>query len=90
MATGRSADVVRAWEAVRDARDAASSHIAAKLAAGADVRGADADDAARAILTARGFADCHLASHRGHSIDAQALHGSGPNIDNLETREERR
>ena len=29
-------------------------------------------------------------SHRtGHSIDARALHGSGPNIDNLETREER-
>ena len=29
-------------------------------------------------------------THRtGHSIDARALHGSGPNLDNLETREER-
>ena len=29
-------------------------------------------------------------THRtGHSIDVRALHGSGPNLDNLETREER-
>ena len=29
-------------------------------------------------------------THRtGHSIDARSLHGSGPNLDNLETREER-
>ncbi len=29
-------------------------------------------------------------THRtGHSIDARELHGSGPNLDNLESREER-
>ena len=82
-------DVARAWDAVRDARDAAIAHIRTKVAAKQDVRGADADDAARTVLTERGFADVIL--HRtGHSIDAQALHGSGPNLDNFETREERR
>jgi Xaa-Pro dipeptidase len=83
------ADVTRAWEAVRDARDAASALIARELKAGRDVRGADADDAARAVLTERGFADA-IWHRTGHSIDPHALHGSGPNIDNLETREERR
>jgi Xaa-Pro aminopeptidase len=29
-------------------------------------------------------------THRtGHSIDSRELHGSGPNLDNLESREER-
>jgi Xaa-Pro aminopeptidase len=29
-------------------------------------------------------------THRtGHSIDAREIHGSGPNLDNLETRDER-
>jgi len=83
------ADVQKAWEAVRDARDAAASAITKKLAAKEIVRGADADDAARAVLTERGFASA-IWHRTGHSIDPQALHGSGPNIDNLETREERR
>jgi Xaa-Pro aminopeptidase len=83
------ADVTRAWTAVRDARDAASALITAKLASSAEVRGADADDAARAVLTERGYADA-IWHRTGHSIDPHALHGSGPNIDNLETREERR
>jgi Xaa-Pro dipeptidase len=83
------ADVERAWLAVRDARDAAIAHIGGALAAGSSVSGADADDAARGVLVERGFSDAIL--HRtGHSIDPYALHGSGPNLDNLETREERR
>ena len=83
------ADVMKAWNAVRDARDAAIARIRKGLGAKEDVRGADADDAARGVLTERGFADVIL--HRtGHSIDPQALHGSGPNLDNLESREERR
>jgi Xaa-Pro dipeptidase len=83
------AEVARAWTTVRDARDAAIQRIRTQLAAGKDVRGADADDAARGVLTERGYADA-IWHRTGHSIDAQALHGSGPNLDNLETREERR
>lgn len=82
-------DVVAAWNAVRDARDAAAALIARELTAGRDVRGADADDAARSVLTERGF-ESAIWHRTGHSIDPHALHGSGPNIDNLETREERR
>lgn len=82
-------DVAKAWDAVRDARDAAIARIRDALAKRAEVRGADADDAARAVLEGRGYADVIL--HRtGHSIDAQALHGSGPNLDNIETRDDRR
>jgi Xaa-Pro aminopeptidase len=52
------------------------------------VRGGEVDDAARDVITSRGYGDRFI--HRtGHSIDARDLHGSGPHIDNLETREER-
>jgi len=52
------------------------------------VRGGEVDDAARGVITSRGYGDYFI--HRtGHSIDPRDLHGSGPHIDNLETREER-
>jgi Xaa-Pro aminopeptidase len=76
------------WSAIRDARDAAVALLAERLTKGAAVRGGDADDAARAVIEARGFGKAF--THRtGHSIDANGLHGAGPNIDNLETRETR-
>jgi Xaa-Pro dipeptidase len=76
------------WEAVRDARDAALTLLRERLAAGVAVRGADADDAARAVIEARGFGP--FFTHRtGHSIDARELHGSGPQLDNLESRDGR-
>ena len=76
------------WAAVRDARDAALDLLRAKATARVNVRGADVDDAARQVITSRGFGE--FFTHRtGHSIDAKDLHGSGPNLDNLETREER-
>jgi len=52
------------------------------------VRGGEADDAARAVIEARGFGQ-YFTHRTGHSIDARGLHGMGPNIDNLETREQR-
>jgi Xaa-Pro dipeptidase len=76
------------WLAVRDARDAAISLLRTRLNAHQPVRGGEVDDAARAVITKRGFGDFFI--HRtGHSIDPRDLHGSGPHIDNLETREER-
>jgi Xaa-Pro aminopeptidase len=83
-----SARTVEVWNAVRDARDAAIDMLRERLMAGTPVRGGDIDDAARAVITARGFGERFF--HRtGHSIDARDLHGSGPHLDNLETREER-
>ena len=76
------------WEAIRDARDAALDLLRGKAAARTPVRGADVDDAARQVIAGRGFGE--FFTHRtGHSIDPHELHGSGPNLDNLETREER-
>ncbi len=76
------------WLAVRDGRDAAIKLLHEKLDNGGSVKGGEVDDAVRAVITSRGFGDRFI--HRtGHSIDARDLHGSGPHIDNLETREER-
>lgn len=79
---------VKIWEAVRDARDAAIALLRERIEAGKPLSGGEVDDAARAVITSRGFGPQFL--HRtGHSIDPRDLHGSGPHIDNLETREER-
>jgi Xaa-Pro aminopeptidase len=76
------------WLAVRDARDAAIALLRERAKARQPVRGGEVDDAARAVITKRGFGEQFI--HRtGHSIDPRDLHGSGPHIDNLETREER-
>jgi Xaa-Pro dipeptidase len=75
------------WRAVRDAREAAVDLIRTRSAAGRPVAGYEVDDAARAVIAGRGFGDAFI--HRtGHSIDRE-LHGSGPNVDNLETRDTR-
>jgi Xaa-Pro dipeptidase len=73
--------------AVRDAREAAVALIRARHRAGEPVRGWEADDASREVIASRGWGEFFI--HRtGHSIDTE-LHGSGPNLDNLETRDTR-
>ncbi len=80
--------LVTIWEAVRDARDAALDLLHDRINHGVPVRGGEADDAARAVIVARGFGDSFW--HRtGHSIDSRDLHGSGPQIDNMESRDDR-
>ena len=76
------------WAAIRDARDAAIALLRERLGAGGRVSGADADDAARAVITQRGYGP-YFTHRTGHSIDARDIHGSGPNLDNLETRDDR-
>ncbi|HSJ65634.1 MAG TPA: Xaa-Pro peptidase family protein [Gemmatimonadaceae bacterium] len=80
--------VQQVWTAVRDARDAAIALVRDRAARRAPVRGAELDDAARAVIVAAGFGQ-HFVHRTGHSIDARDLHGSGPHLDNYETREER-
>jgi Xaa-Pro dipeptidase len=78
----------RIWLAVRDARDAAISLLRERIGGKKTVGGGEVDDAAREVIKSRGYGDFFF--HRtGHSIDPRDLHGSGPHIDNLETREER-
>ena len=76
------------WLAVRDARDAAISLLRERLGAHKPVLGGEVDDAARSVITNRGFGE-YFVHRTGHSIDPRDLHGSGPHIDNFETREER-
>jgi Xaa-Pro aminopeptidase len=76
------------WAAIRDARDAAISLLSKKLAAGEPVQGREADAAARAVIEQRGYGK-YFTHRTGHSIDARGLHGMGPNLDDLETRDER-
>ena len=79
---------MKVWLAVRDARDAAIALLRERISARKPVSGGEVDDAARAVIVSRGFGERFI--HRtGHSIDVRDLHGSGPHIDNLETREER-
>jgi Xaa-Pro dipeptidase len=81
----RIADI---FAVARDARLAACRLVADRWAAGEPVYGYEVDDASRDVVRAAGYAD-HFIHRTGHSID-RALHGSGPNIDNLETRDTRR
>ena len=76
------------WEAVRAARDAALEFLRERHRDGVDLRGLEVDDVARAVIAERGYAK-HFVHRTGHSIDTD-LHGSGPNLDNLETRDDRR
>ena len=79
--------VTKVWSAVRDARDAALALLDERWRGGELPRGWEVDRAARDALVTSGFGDYFV--HRlGHSIDRE-LHGSGPNLDDLETREER-
>ena len=72
---------------VRDARDAAIRTVEKAFAAGTPIAGWQADDAAREVIRAAGFASAF--THRtGHNI-ATSLHGNGAHLDNLETHDER-
>jgi len=75
------------FETVRNARDAAISAVEQAFAEGRPIRGFEADDAARNVITAAGFAEWF--THRtGHNI-AHEIHGPGAHLDNLETHDER-
>src|SRR6185503_15679948 len=83
-----SARALEVWGAVRDARDAAIKLVVDRVGKREEVRGGEVDDAARSVIKDRGFGE-YFTHRTGHSIDPRDLHGSGPHLDNLETREER-
>jgi Xaa-Pro aminopeptidase len=83
------AGFAEAWAAVRDGRDAAIARVREAMATGTAPTGASLDAAARDVIVARGFGE-HFVHRTGHSIDRTGLHGAGPHLDSVETREERR
>jgi Xaa-Pro aminopeptidase len=82
------AKVERVFTVVRDARDLAIARVKDAVSKKKELQGFDVDDAAREHVRAAGFEEFFF--HRtGHSIGTE-VHGSGANMDNLETHDERR
>ena len=76
------------FETVRNARDAAVRLVEARFAAGEEIAGWEADDAARGVIRAAGLGEWF--THRtGHNIGPE-IHGSGAHLDNLETHDVRK
>jgi Xaa-Pro aminopeptidase len=79
--------VLTVFSTVRDARNRAVTTVQNAVSAGRTLRGYEVDDAARSYITERGFGEYFF--HRtGHSIGTE-VHGTGANMDNLETHDER-
>jgi Xaa-Pro aminopeptidase len=75
------------FEVVSGARDVGVKTVQSALAAGRPIAGWQVDQATRDHIARAGYAQYFI--HRtGHSI-ATSVHGNGPNMDNLETRDER-
>jgi Xaa-Pro dipeptidase len=81
-------EVSRAFRAVADARDAAVALVTDAAREGRDLRGWEVDEAARAVLTDRGYAD-RIVHRTGHSL-GESVHGNGVHMDDFETHDDRR
>ena len=82
------AQVERVFTVVRDARDRAIARVKDAVSKKQVLRGFEVDDAAREHVRAQGLEEFFF--HRtGHSIGTE-VHGSGANMDNLETHDERK
>jgi Xaa-Pro dipeptidase len=82
------AAIEKVFGVVLAARDSAVACVMEAAAAKQTLRGFEVDDAARSRVREAGYAEYFF--HRtGHSIGAE-VHGTGANMDNLETHDERR
>ncbi|MGH9646113.1 MAG: M24 family metallopeptidase [Bryobacteraceae bacterium] len=76
------------FEIVSGARDAAVARVKDAIGAKRELRGFEVDDAARAHIRDRGYGE-NFVHRTGHSI-GEEVHGTGANMDNLETHDDRR
>lgn len=72
---------------VRDARDAGIAAVQTAISAGKKLAGWEVDKATRDAIAAAGFGK-YFTHRTGHSIGV-TVHGNGPNMDGLETKDER-
>ncbi|NUN07997.1 MAG: aminopeptidase P family protein [Ignavibacteriaceae bacterium] len=80
--------IEKVFNIVRDARDAALQFVTDRFNKGMEVRGWEIDECSRKYITDAGYGEYFI--HRtGHSITT-SLHGSGPHLDNFETKDERK
>jgi Xaa-Pro dipeptidase len=81
-------EVSKVFTIVRDARNRAYELVRDRVAARQPLRGFEVDDAARNHIDASGYAQ-YFVHRTGHSI-GEDVHGTGANMDNLETHDERK
>jgi Xaa-Pro dipeptidase len=81
------AEIERVFNVVREARDKAVTRVQVAVATRQTLHGFEVDDAARQVIQQEGFGEYFF--HRtGHSIGTE-VHGTGANMDNLETHDDR-
>jgi Xaa-Pro aminopeptidase len=81
-------NVQNIFSIVAGARDAAIAKVQSSIANGEPLYGYEVDDACRGHIREHGLAE-YFVHRTGHSI-GEEVHGSGANMDNLETHDERR
>ncbi|MEX0736334.1 MAG: M24 family metallopeptidase [Bacteroidota bacterium] len=82
------AEYTEVFEVVKGGRDAALTMVRSAFADRKEICGYQVDDAARRFISEKGYGEYFI--HRtGHSI-GEEIHGNGANMDNLETRDERK
>jgi len=77
-----------AFSAICAARDAAVALVQRSVGAGHQVRGWQVDRAASSVLRSSGYGD-HILHRTGHSL-GESVHGTGVNMDDYETHDDRR
>jgi len=80
--------VARAFNAACAARDAATRLVQERARSGQEVRGWEVDRAASTVLRDAGFG-AQILHRTGHSL-GESVHGNGVNMDDYETRDDRR
>lgn len=81
-------DYAKVFAIARDARDAGVKLIEERVAAGTPIAGWEVDRVVRAHIESKGYGQ-YFVHRTGHCI-GEEVHGNGANIDNLETKDERR
>ncbi len=81
-------EMTKVFGIVRDARNAAVDRVKTAFENGEKLYGFQVDDAARTLIRNAGYGD-EFVHRTGHSIGMD-IHGSGANMDNLETHDIRR
>ncbi|HYL76530.1 MAG TPA: M24 family metallopeptidase [Bryobacteraceae bacterium] len=82
------AEIQNVYSVVAGARDRAIERVKSAVSRGDLLHGFEVDDAARGYIKEKGFGD-YFVHRTGHSI-GEEIHGTGANMDNLETHDERR
>jgi Xaa-Pro dipeptidase len=78
----------KSFSIVREARDAAIAFVKENVEAGRAIQGWQVDRAAREVIRKAGYAK-YFVHRTGHNI-GQEVHGTGANMDGLETKDVRR